>query len=778
MRLWGELPGLARRLLEAEDGVLTTARLQELSGAAPETVAAFVDACVDRRLLFDEHAGAVDPTWSDDEQAHLERLLTREGAPVTIPNQDQWGVCSSATSKGFAEELARCPSRCQPARPGDAVTGRSRWVVVHSEGGADLVHRIEEWLAQPTIEAVLPVVTGKTGYTAGPWIDRHSGCLDCLATCLTGEVEGPPAHGPVDAAVLLLAAATADQLVQQRVVGEPWLASGRFLRFAVHNWTHSRGHVVRPVCRFCREVESTYASYSFLQLLEVDHRVPDQATGESLTKGRALANESVDSASSLLRRAADTAPDPAVSVTVGDIDVVDVAAAAHPDLDSVAQVCRLAVGLKQIEPDEVPGGPARWTGSGGNFGSPELYGLLGEDVAGVPSLFHYDKRAHGFAGVGLGALDLLDDSDRRRLQSLRTGWEGGVVLFLVFDRARLAQKYGEFSYVLGHLDSGVAMTSVRLAAGMHGWQAHALTSWDDAQLGRALRIHSEHQVIAGVVHLTWAKPELADPSMDIRPRPAAQQAPGRRERVEHVIDSGVAEADLRLRLHNEAAEARRDRLGARDARITDGAVIVPTPAPTPWQVKCDASPHPPSLPIATLMEQRAAVREFSSEPVPAEVCEQVADAISVNHRTLFAGTELFTPVFVSPSWPGNLGRIVVTDGACRGLGPFPAESGWGEAGDNSAEWLNHAAAMVLFYLDLVAAEEQYGAAGLQEGLTQVGAAIGVAWLSIGSIGLAACPTGKLDGHLSRSMAPAAGPRAVAVAGLALGNPTGALAAGG
>ncbi|MER5818838.1 hypothetical protein ABT140_26465 [Streptomyces californicus] len=140
------------------------------------------------------------------------------------------------------------------------------------------------------------------------------------------------------------------------------------------------------------------------------------------------------------------------------------------------------------------GEPLRWTASGGNLASVELYLMCADTVSGLPAhtLLKYDdiahqllvtRRTHGPAlwRSMLGATGTSDSPD--------------VVLVVVGALWRLKLKYSTFALRLGHLDAGCALAQLHAVATDGGARLTVNDRWQPT-LPTLLELKEDEQVMA------------------------------------------------------------------------------------------------------------------------------------------------------------------------------------------------------------------------------------------------------------------------------------------
>ena len=157
------------------------------------------------------------------------------------------------------------------------------------------------------------------------------------------------------------------------------------------------------------------------------------------------------------------------------------------DLSRLAAILGAAAGVK---PDPMPSGkPARWAPTGGNLASPSLF-VLARSVAGLaPGVWAYDPVGHRLIAVA---------------PTLPQGWADRPEPATVIGAGalyRVSKKYRTFAYRIVHLDAGVALAHLALAARALDVLVRTDPAWPDASLRRALGLGFDTDAITAVLAL-------------------------------------------------------------------------------------------------------------------------------------------------------------------------------------------------------------------------------------------------------------------------------------
>ncbi|MFD9716116.1 hypothetical protein [Streptomyces sp. NPDC059076] len=180
--------------------------------------------------------------------------------------------------------------------------------------------------------------------------------------------------------------------------------------------------------------------------------------------------------------------------------------ASAPDAAFVAGLAAMVAGLRG------DGSHRRWTASGGDLASVELYLMCADTVSGLPAhtLLKYDdighrllvtRRTHG-PGIWQSMLDatgtaIATGTATRTATATGTATTGSpdLVVVLVGALWRLKLKYGTFALRLGHLDAGCALAQLHAVATDQGVRVTLNDRWQPT-LPKLLELKEDEQVMA------------------------------------------------------------------------------------------------------------------------------------------------------------------------------------------------------------------------------------------------------------------------------------------
>ncbi|MBT2365427.1 hypothetical protein J7E88_08870 [Streptomyces sp. ISL-10] len=170
--------------------------------------------------------------------------------------------------------------------------------------------------------------------------------------------------------------------------------------------------------------------------------------------------------------------------------------------EALAAVLRFTVGLRT--PRERPGGSEpgrvlRWAPTGGNLGSPHAYLLLRGCPGMADGVHYYDAADHALTAMHPHTDHLTVQDD-----AVDADTTSGPRIHLLFasELARVARKYGPFSYRVGNLDVGCALAQLAIVANLTGLDYRLLDPDRWRPHRESLLGVSSPPLIAAVVQLT------------------------------------------------------------------------------------------------------------------------------------------------------------------------------------------------------------------------------------------------------------------------------------
>jgi len=177
-------------------------------------------------------------------------------------------------------------------------------------------------------------------------------------------------------------------------------------------------------------------------------------------------------------------------------------ASARVSLTNLSELLMLSAGLRPA--DTLTGMRRRWTATGGNLGSVELY-VAAADVAGLePGFYFYQAQDHVLA-------KLFPDQNRKHVVEFmretvpaRPNTVPNAMIVMAGAVSRVAQKYSAFAYRVIHLDAGVALAQMQAVAGSLGFEASQASCWDEKSVSDWLGLIDVSEVPTAVIHICGA----------------------------------------------------------------------------------------------------------------------------------------------------------------------------------------------------------------------------------------------------------------------------------
>lgn len=138
----------------------------------------------------------------------------------------------------------------------------------------------------------------------------------------------------------------------------------------------------------------------------------------------------------------------------------------------------------------------RWSPTGGNLGSTELYILI-RDCEGLESgIYFYEAASHSLA-----LLQSIEESSMEELlrEIITIDFLPSLVVVTASNFARVQQKYGAFSIRILYLDAGVASTTMVEVAKVLGHETLIENQFNYNKLENILNLHSSQDIISNLL---------------------------------------------------------------------------------------------------------------------------------------------------------------------------------------------------------------------------------------------------------------------------------------
>jgi SagB-type dehydrogenase family enzyme len=171
------------------------------------------------------------------------------------------------------------------------------------------------------------------------------------------------------------------------------------------------------------------------------------------------------------------------------------------DIPSLATLLLLSAGIKYTDGNKAHK-LQRWSPTGGNLGSVELY-IIAHNVAELaPGLYFYQPHEHALAL--LSSQEWRDGTDalmRQALDLAESEELPDALIVLTAAHHRVLHKYGAFAYRIINLDAGVALGQMHMAASYLGLAARTLPRWADDVLADHLDLEDINEAVTAVCAL-------------------------------------------------------------------------------------------------------------------------------------------------------------------------------------------------------------------------------------------------------------------------------------
>jgi len=175
-----------------------------------------------------------------------------------------------------------------------------------------------------------------------------------------------------------------------------------------------------------------------------------------------------------------------------------------PDLEVLGHVLHYSAGGRSVPTSDGGHHLVRYTASGGNLGSSELYLMYPERSGLAAGLYHYLMVDHSLEGLREGAVteELAECALDGTAQASQVLVDDAVAVVAVVSAVqRLRAKYGERAYLYALLDAGLMAHRLGLVASLAGWRCHETWDFDDQQLSTVLGVDGRNLVPAVVLAL-------------------------------------------------------------------------------------------------------------------------------------------------------------------------------------------------------------------------------------------------------------------------------------
>jgi SagB-type dehydrogenase family enzyme len=502
-----------------------------------------------------------------------------------------------------------------------------------SESGA----RLDEWCAKKNLAWLRIAADPAGGYAdIGPYFSaRDTSCYRCFH-----QVHGRPVvHAdpaiarmrPAEAEFWLSMAAV--EIVYQLTEAGPVSRGRDFQRYDLGQWTSRQLRCARvPGCPRCRPLGER-AAVDRRSVVDTAVVFEDYSGLQSL--GTALLREQAEPAA---HRPANPAQDSKLlsscrhrdlirelpKLERGALDLLRGSNMPARDSFSVEELSTLLMTCAGIKADRTPGSAVkRWSATGGNLGSVEVY-LAVRNVSGLAAgLYFYEPRRHSLAHFQRHKGTLPIEEFMRRVLGCRGELPDALAL-LTGSLQRLTRKYGAFGYRLVNLDAGVAMSQMHLVARALGVWSRTAARWADDLIEEQLNLNPLLEPSTVVVELSAHPP--AQPDVGLAGADAITAIPEFGRPLTDFRELSITEVTAALCRESRRKEADISRAPSMPATEPVAATTDDLPAVT--------LPEPArgGRLLSEVLSRRVSVRRFAQEPVALDhlstmlFCAQQGDA--------------------------------------------------------------------------------------------------------------------------------------------------------
>ncbi|HZU66450.1 MAG TPA: SagB family peptide dehydrogenase [Ktedonobacteraceae bacterium] len=179
---------------------------------------------------------------------------------------------------------------------------------------------------------------------------------------------------------------------------------------------------------------------------------------------------------------------------------------AELDLTRLATLLMLGAGIRYSDGNKASK-LQRWSPTGGNLGSVELY-VVARNVTGLePGLYFYQPHEHTLAILERSGQTSEMDAFLREALPRESELLADAYVILTAAHDRVSHKYSAFAYRIIHLDAGVALGQMHMVASGLGLSAQTIQSWADDRIADRLDLEDIKEAITGVLALRGVSPE-------------------------------------------------------------------------------------------------------------------------------------------------------------------------------------------------------------------------------------------------------------------------------
>ncbi|MGG1441061.1 SagB family peptide dehydrogenase [Brevibacillus laterosporus] len=164
-------------------------------------------------------------------------------------------------------------------------------------------------------------------------------------------------------------------------------------------------------------------------------------------------------------------------------------------LSQLALLVLYGTGIKEFEEN---GQLKRWSPTGGNLGSTELYLVVHHVEMLKPGIYFYQPKDHSLSFIEEMSADqvvmLIKSSVLTKSMNIPS-----VLIIASSNVAKVSSKYHFFGYRISCLDAGVALSQINTTANGLNLSSEVITRWDDHILADTLRLLEKNETVSGLL---------------------------------------------------------------------------------------------------------------------------------------------------------------------------------------------------------------------------------------------------------------------------------------
>ncbi len=392
-----------------------------------------------------------------------------------------------------------------------------RLVVVLAEGHEDqaLFQELDEQCARYSIPWLRAGIDLKRKIAEmGPYFERgETACYRCFARASAESVEEPGVADGFQFTQQLTVRLWAQMLVLEATyllsrIGPPTTGI-HVMQYQLEDWSNQRIDYPRlPGCPICRpapvemgSIESAVVyedsvAFASRHLLDPkDHQVHYRASNMELAHEGKRYPGNVHVALPLREQLAG-----ASGSTLGCLPGSEGAKAPSQPLNVDALAGLLLKGAGVRHDDGKTNKLQRWSPTGGNLGSVELYVVVSKVEGLAPGVYFYQSHDHTLAYLRQMEREEYE-SLLQRVVLIDSGMQPDVLILSVGAYHRVGHKYSTFAYRVINLDAGVALSQMHMVARSLGISAQTVQRWADDAIADLLDLEDIQEMVTAILAL-------------------------------------------------------------------------------------------------------------------------------------------------------------------------------------------------------------------------------------------------------------------------------------